>query len=190
HDELGQVLTALKMDLSCLEEEVSHNPQVFGEKIQSMENLLDQTVETVQRICLELRPKILDVFGLSEAIEWQTKEFQRTTGISCELVIEQKELSLDSERSITCFRVLQEALTNVARHAKATHVHVRVAKNKDSVRLEVIDNGEGIEEHKVFHSHSLGLIGIRERAHHVKGEVSITGSRGQGTHVSVNIPYQ
>ncbi len=190
HDELGQVLTALKMDLSCLEEEVALDPKVFGEKILSMENLLDQTVETVQRICLELRPKILDVFGLSDAIEWQTKEFQRNTGISCELAIEQRDLSLDSERSITCFRVLQEALTNVARHAKATHVHIRIAKDEGNVQLEVIDNGEGIEEHQVFHSHSLGLIGIRERVHHVEGEVSITGKPGQGTRVSVNIPCQ
>ncbi|MDA0738008.1 MAG: sensor histidine kinase [Nitrospirae bacterium] len=188
HDELGQVLTALKMDLSCLDED-SRDSNTFHKKIQSMSDLLDQTVETVQRICLELRPKVLDVFGLAEAIEWQTKEFQDRTGIQCDLVMEQEKGELDSERSLTCFRVLQEALTNVARHAKATHVDVRFFQGNGHVLLEVNDNGEGIENHKIFNSHSLGLLGIRERVLPLGGEVSIKGMVGEGTQVSIKIPY-
>lgn len=189
HDELGQVLTALKMDLSCLEDESSRDSKTFREKILSMGDLIDQTVHTVQRICLELRPKILDIFGLAEAIEWQTKEFQQRTGIPCDLVMDHGMVELDSERAITCFRVLQEALTNVARHAKATHVHVRIVNNNGFVLLEVNDNGQGIEDHKISNSHSLGLIGIRERVLALGGDVSIKGIVGEGTRVSITIPY-
>lgn len=189
HDELGQVLTVLKMDLSCLEEEVSRDPKVFREKIQSMGNFLDQTVQTVQRICLELRPKILDVFGLAEAIEWQTKEFQHRTGISCDLFMNKETVELDSARSITCFRVLQEALTNVARHANATHVHIRMVQDNGYIVLEIKDNGQGIESQKISNSHSLGLIGIRERVLPLGGEVDIQGVAGEGTQLTVKIPY-
>ena len=189
HDELGQVLTALKMDLSCLDEEPSQESKSFCDKIKSMGDLLDQTVHTVQRICLELRPKILDVFGLAEAIEWQTKEFQDRTGISCDLKMGKESVKLDAECSIAFYRVLQEALTNVVRHAQATHVEVRVGPTKGYLLLEVQDNGLGIEDHKVFHSHSLGLIGIRERVLLLDGEVSIRGRQGEGTLVSIKIPY-
>ena len=189
HDELGQILTVLKMDLSSLEQERALDPKAFREHIQSMADRLDQTVQTVQRICLELRPKILEVFGLIEAIEWQTKEFQHRTGLQCDMVMDHVKVELDSERSIACFRVLQEALTNVARHANATHACVRVRIENGYLLLEVTDNGEGIEDDKISNSHSLGLIGIRERAHHFGGEVSIKGKRGEGTQLSVKIPY-
>ena len=189
HDELGQILTVLKMDLSSLEEEKAQDQKVFREKIQSMADRLDQTVQTVQKICLELRPKILEVFGLTEAIEWQTREFQHRTGIQCDLVMDQAKGELDSERSIACFRVLQEALTNVARHAKATRVWVRLIIENGNLLLEVKDNGEGIEDAKIYNSHSLGLIGIRERAHHFGGEISIKGKQGEGTQLLVKIPY-
>jgi len=189
HDELGQVLTGLKMDLSCLEDESARDSKIFRQKFLSMNDLIDQTVHTVQRICLELRPKILDIFGLADAIEWQTKEFQQRTGIPCDLVMDREAVVLDSERAITCFRVLQEALTNVARHAHATHVHIRMVQDKGAMLIEVSDNGEGIEDHKIFNSHSLGLIGIRERVLLFGGEVSIKGMAGEGTQVSVTIPY-
>ena len=105
------------------------------------------------------------------------------------MVMDQVKVELDSERSIACFRVLQEALTNVVRHANATHVCVRVRIENGYLMLDVTDNGEGIEDDKIFNSHSLGLIGIRERAHHFGGEVSIKGKRGEGTQLSVKIPY-
>lgn len=188
HDELGQVLTVLKMDLACLDAEESQASKAFHEKIQLMGDRLDQAVQTVQRICLELRPKILEVFGLLEAIEWQTKEFQHRTGIQCDLVMDQSRVELDSEHSIACFRVLQEALTNVARHAKASHVCVSVIMENSCLLLKVQDNGEGIEDNKIYNSHSLGLIGIRERVHHFGGDVSIKGTQGEGTQLSVKIP--
>ena len=189
HDELGQTLTVMKMDLLSLEEEATHDTKAFRQKIQLMADRLDLTVQTVQRICLELRPKILEVFGLLDAIESQTEEFQQRTGIQCRLTTDQENFALDSERSMACFRVLQEALTNVARHAKATQVFVRVIPDKGFFRLEVEDNGRGIEEDEIYNPKSLGLIGIRERIHQLAGTVSITGRRGKGTLLSIRIPY-
>ena len=192
HDELGQVLTVLKMDLSSLKDEVFRDQSMFREKIQSMADQIDQTVGTVQRICLELRPKILDVFGLGEAIEWQTTEFQNRTGIQVQLVMDPEmnpeNVLVDSERAITCFRVLQEALTNVARHAEATQVQIHVKQETGFCHLDVLDNGKGIADHEVANSHSLGLIGIRERVLHLGGEVSIKGRPGHGTHISIKVP--
>ena len=153
-----------------------------------MADQIDQTVGTVQRICLELRPKILDVFGLAEAIEWQTTEFQNRTGIQVQLVMDPGNVVVDSERAITCFRVLQEALTNVARHAEATHVRIQVGQENGFCHLDIYDNGKGIADHDVTNPHSLGLIGIRERVFHLEGEVAINGSPSEGTHISIKVP--
>ena len=188
HDELGQVLTVLKMDLSCLEEELSDSPKAIRDTIHSMADQIDRTVETVQRICLELRPKVLDVFGLAEAIEWQTTEFQKRTGIHVQLVMDSRNLMVDSERAVTCFRVLQEALTNVARHAEATEVRIHLGQQNGFCHLDVHDNGKGIADRDVANSHSLGLIGIRERVLHLDGELTITGRPGEGTHLSIRVP--
>lgn len=189
HDELGQILTVLKMNLSLLEKDGISSLPIFHEKIHIMGNLLDQSVQTVQRICLELRPKILELFGLPEAIEWQIKEFQKHTGIHCDLRIELGETLLNSESSLVCFRVLQEALTNVARHAQASCAQINVTKDNDQVRLMVKDNGKGIEEVQILDSKSLGLIGIRERVLQLKGEFRIQGKPGQGTELSITIPF-
>ena len=188
HDEFGQVLTVLKMNASCLKESSAPSSTNFQEILQSMTDLIDQTVGTVQRICLELRPKILEVFGLADAIEWHVTEFQRQTGIDCSLNIDKESIQLDSERSITCFRVLQEGLTNVARHAKASHVKVSVDQKNGHVQLAIADNGQGIADNQVSSHDSLGLIGIRERIYHVDGEVTIEGKPGEGTTLSITIP--
>ncbi len=188
HDELGQALTVLKMDLSCLEKELCDSTDVVRATIHSMNDQIDQTVGSVQRICLELRPKVLEVFGLAEAIEWQTTEFQRRTGIQVQLGMESGYLLVDSERAVTCFRVLQEALTNVARHAEATHVRVHVEQKNGFCHLDVHDNGKGICDHDVSNTHSLGLIGIRERVFHLGGEVRINSSPENGTHIAISVP--
>ncbi len=188
HDELGQALTVLKMDLSCLEKELFDRPGIVRETIHSMNDQIDQTVGSVQRICLELRPKILEVFGLAEAIEWQTTEFQRRTGIQVQFGMGSGNLLVDSERAVTCFRVLQESLTNVARHAEATHVRVHVERKNGFCHLDVHDNGKGIGDHDVANTHSLGLIGIRERVFHLGGEVRISGSPEDGTHIAIMVP--
>ena len=127
---------------------------------------------------------------MCEALRWQTGEFKERTGIECELTIRPEMLNLDAERSTTLFRVYQEALTNVARHAEASRVDVRCEQFSDHVELEIKDNGRGINEEELSHSHSLGLVGIRERVLLWKGEVQITGKPGQGTRLFVRIPTQ
>ena len=188
HDEFGQVLTVLKMNTSCLKESNDSSSENFQETIQSMTNLIDQTVGTVQRICLELRPKILEVFGLADAIEWHVTEFQRQAGIDCSLTIDKESIKLDSEQSITCFRVLQEGLTNVARHAKASHVKISVSQTNGAFQLAVVDDGLGIADNQIASHNSLGLIGIRERIYHVRGTVTMEGKPGKGTTLSITFP--
>ncbi len=186
HDELGQVLTVLKMDLSCLEEQLIQDPKLFHDKMKGMTALVDQTVGTVQKICLELRPKILEVFGLCEAIDWQTKELQRHSGIQCHLTMDTENIVVNSENSLTCFRVLQEALTNVVRHADATEVWISLVQSNGSVELNIKDNGKGISEQQLANPQSLGLLGIRERVLHAGGVVTITGI--DGTQLAISIP--
>jgi signal transduction histidine kinase len=190
HDELGQALTALKLDLAWVERRLQEPEPEVQEKIQSLYALIESTIERVQTISAELRPRILDVLGVCEALRWQTGEFKERTGIECELTILPDTLDLDAERSTTLFRICQEALTNVARHAEASRVEVRCEQLSDRVELEVKDNGRGIDEEKVSDSHSLGLAGIRERVLLWKGEVRITGKPGQGTQLLVRIPIQ
>jgi signal transduction histidine kinase len=190
HDELGQVLTALKIELSLLEEELSEENKGLGVKIHSMGELIDKTVQTVQRICLELRPQILDNFGFPEAIQWQAEEFEIRTGIRCNVSLPKDTFALDQERSTAYIRVLQEALTNVARHAKASEVQVRLMKYENSVTLDINDNGKGIQSNKISDPNSLGLLGIRERILLLKGQFKISGSPDKGTHLSFAIPIQ
>lgn len=188
HDELGQALTAVKLDLAWVERRLKEPGEEVQEKIQSLYALIESTIERVQVISAELRPRILDVLGVCEALRWQTGEFKERTGIECELTILPDRLDLDAERSTTLFRIYQEALTNVARHAEASRVDVRCEQFPDRVELEVNDNGCGIDEAEISDSHSLGLAGARERALVWGGEVRITGKPGQGTQLFVRIP--
>ncbi|MDH5763932.1 MAG: GAF domain-containing sensor histidine kinase [Nitrospinota bacterium] len=188
HDELGQSLTALKLDLAWVERRLHEPEEAVREKIKSLYDLIESTIERVQIISAELRPRILDVLGVCEALRWQTGEFQERTGIMCELTIRPDALVLDPERSTTLFRIYQEALTNVARHAEASRIDVRCEQFSDRVELEVIDNGQGIDEKKVSDSHSLGLAGMRERALVWGGDVHIAGQPDRGTRLFVRIP--
>jgi signal transduction histidine kinase len=158
-------------------------------KIQSMYGLIGMTIKSVRRIAMELRPGTLDDLGLVAAIEWQAQNFQRRTGIQCELFIEDGEdIGLDKELSTALFRIFQETLTNVARHAQATKVSIRLVESTGTLRLEIEDNGKGITEEDISNPKSLGLLGIRERALLFRGDVNITGSMGKGTRISVSIP--
>lgn len=188
HDELGQSLTALKFSLSLIKTELSHKQQGFLDAIQSMSELVDSTVQSVQRITMELRPQILDIMGLCEAFEWQVEEYQNRTKIQCELSCDLGNTFIDRDRSITLFRICQEALTNVARHAKATSVQVSLSKIKDYLVLQIKDNGKGIEDDQIENAKSLGLLGIRERVKFWGGEVDIRGITGKGTTISAKIP--
>jgi PAS domain S-box-containing protein len=189
HDELGQTLTALKMDLVWLSNRLPGDQVPLHDKMRSMIELVDKTGETVQRISAELRPGLLDDLGLAAAIEWQTEEFQKRTGIPCKVSLEPEDFVTKQDISTAIFRIFQETLTNIVRHAYASRVNVTLHDKDNEVTLEVSDNGRGITEEQVFHPQSLGILGIRERVNLLSGTVSIIGSPNKGTAVTVRIPY-
>jgi signal transduction histidine kinase len=188
HDELGQALTALKMDVSWLSRRLSEDDPSLREKMASMRELIDKTIETTKRITTELRPGLLDDLGLAAAVEWQAEQFQKSTGIKCKATIDFPEIRLPGELSTALFRTLQESLTNVARHSEASRVIVTLKGDHNQVELIVKDNGKGISKRQLSSPKSFGLIGMRERTHYLGGEASITGARGKGTTVAVRFP--
>jgi signal transduction histidine kinase len=188
HDELGQVLTGLKLDVTWLAKRLTKKQNELLEKTEGMRQLIDATVQQVRRISTGLRPEILDEMGLVAAIGWQAGEFQRRVGIRCRLRLPEDQISLDKERSTAVFRIFQEVLTNVARHARATSVHVDLAISEDNLTLQVADDGIGISADQVRSHDSLGLLGMRERAQLLGGDVSIHGAPSRGTTVSVSLP--
>ncbi|MBI4334260.1 MAG: PAS domain S-box protein [Chloroflexi bacterium] len=190
HDELGQALTALKMELSWLARKLPPDLRLLREKADSIVKVVDNTVHAVQRISTKLRPGILDDLGLVEAIEWQAKEFQDRTGISCELAVSPGSVSLDQDRSTAIFRIFQETLTNVARHSSASRVQAFLAESKGRLTLRIKDDGKGITHRQIADPKSLGLIGIRERALSLGGRAAIRGAPGKGTTVTVTIPLK
>jgi two-component system sensor histidine kinase UhpB len=186
HDELGQALTALKMDIawiSCRREATA-----IEEKKKTMTELIDGAILTVQRITTELRPGILDDFGLAAAIEWQAAEFQRRTGIACDLTVEECAFPLEKIRETALFRILQESLTNISRHAEATRISIRMATESGTLVLEVKDNGQGIPVEAIRSPNSFGIIGMQERAQAIGGELRIHSPLQGGTVVTVRIP--
>lgn len=193
HDEIGQVLTAVKMDLALLGKEVSGNGSMASteslhEDIASTTKLVDDAIQTMHGIVRELRPEVLDHLGLHAALEWQVQEFQSRTKIDCQYHSEIGEIDLDAERSTAVFRILQETLTNVARHADATEVEVNVRQTDGQLVLTVQDNGKGISPEQLENTTRFGILGMRERAHAFGGEVTIEGVPDQGTLVTARIP--
>jgi signal transduction histidine kinase len=187
HDELGQALTALKMDLFWLGHHLPENFCELHKKAAAMIKCIDGTIKAVQRISAELRPGLLDDLGLAAAIEWQAKEFRDRTGIEMEINICPEDIVSDRERSTVIFRIFQEALTNVARHAQATALKVSLIQREQKLILKVRDNGKGITQEQIFDANSFGLLGMRERVHPWGGSVKIKGVRGKGTVVFVSI---
>jgi len=188
HDELGQALTILKIDLSLFRKMFSEDQISMLEKTDAMSSLIDKTIQTVQRISTDLRPGLLDDLGLSAAIEWQLEEFQERTGIACKIIIDPRDVTFDRDRNTALFRIFQETLTNIARHAEATEVSVSLQQKDGQIELKVQDNGRGITGEELAHPKSFGLIGIRERAIIFGGDSSVKGSAGNGTTVTVKIP--
>lgn len=189
HDELGQALTALRMDISFLHKRISRNQKKLISKAEAMIALVDETVKTVQRISGELRPGLLDDLGLIAAIEWQMQDFQLRTGIRCTLKADEAiSALLDQDLSTALFRIFQETLTNISRHAKATRVEVILGLRADNILLEVIDNGVGIDRKAIVRSDSYGLMGIRERVNFRGGRFSISGGPGRGTTARILLP--
>lgn len=190
HDELGQALTGLKMDLSWLEKRLPGNLLEPAAKIRSMFRVIDDTIQSVRRIAADLRPAVLDEVGLPGALKWQAKEFQARTGIRCRIELPEREFDMGRDRSTAVFRIFQETMTNVARHAKATRVDIKLRLDADHLILSVLDNGLGIARADSRSSKSLGLLGVRERAFLLGGEVEIEGNHGRGTCVTLTVPLQ
>ncbi len=189
HDELGQALTVLKIQVSLLAKKLEENQTQLKDKTLSISQLLDQTITSVQKITTKLRPGILDELGLVAAIEWQTQDFEQRTNIVCDVNLLKEEISLDQEISTAVFRIFQEALTNVARHANASKVKIQLTEFKNTLILEVTDNGKGITQSQVNNPQSLGLLGIKERVLLFGGKVEIKSSMKSGTTVKVEIPF-
>jgi signal transduction histidine kinase len=188
HDHLAQALTGLKMDLSWIVSRLPNESQALRERAQSMSDLIDATMQSVQQTVSRLRLDILDELGLTAAIEWQAEEFQRRSGLRCHVSLPVETLQLDQERSTALFRIFQELLTNVARHARATRVAVALRNESGRVVLSVEDNGRGIEAEVARSPKSLGLVGVRERVLPYDGRVEVQGVRGKGTVVRVSVP--
>lgn len=187
HDELGQTLTAADMDLSLLKKGLK-NQDPLREKLQSVREVIESSIDTVNAITAKLRPRILDHLGLVPAIEWQAKEFSKRTSIGCDVNVSCGNLEFGRELSTALFRILQEALTNVARHANATKVEVSLKIEDGLIALEVRDNGRGITKKKLSQTGSFGIIGMEERARQFGGKITFKGVRGKGTTVTVKVP--
>jgi len=192
HDELGQALTALKMDISYLYKKFLNNyknRRLFMEKTKSMLELIDETIRTVQKISAELRPRLLDDLGLVPAIEWYIQDFQERTKIECIANLDFNGFELDLDCSTAIFRIFQEAMTNIARHAEATKVNINLKRINGKLEIQISDNGKGIKEDDIYSPNSLGLIGMRERIRPFNGEFKLHTPENGGTTLSVSIPF-
>jgi PAS domain S-box-containing protein len=190
HDELGQLLTALKMDVGWLRERLPPHAPELGDKARQMVALLDQTVASVRRISADLRPLMLDDLGLADAAGWLVEDFARRSGIECRIDFAPHEAldALERNVAVTLYRVLQESLTNVARHAGARRVWASLALADGEVRLEIEDDGRGIAPDDLAKSHSLGLKGMRERVRYLGGVFEAARAPRGGTRVRVSLP--
>lgn len=192
HDELGQELAALKMDLTLLLRRISREPRIdCGEvaaELAATASLVDRAIQTMRGICLELRPDVLDKLGLCEAMRWQADEYRLRTGISCDLSFSPPDISLADAQATALFRIFQEALTNVARHAAASSVVARLAAQGDEVALTVVDDGRGITDAEIAGARSLGLLSMRERVSALGGQFAVKGVPGRGTTLAVTVP--
>jgi signal transduction histidine kinase len=185
HDELGQALTGLNMDLIWIQQKLEEEKSPllhsqFQRRIKTMKTLLQTTVRSVQRISTELRPAILDNLGLTAALEWQAEEFEAHSGIRCQWKPKPATATLNRDQATALFRIFQEILTNVARHAQARSGKLKLVQNHGELILEVADDGKGFNEKKLLPHKSLGLLGMRERAAFIGGRVEVIKSQKHG----------
>jgi signal transduction histidine kinase len=187
HDELGQALSTIKLNLALLKSEIAPHVGDVDGRIGSIVGIVDATIKSVRRLMTELRPHLLDDLGLIAAMEWQAEEFSRRTGIPCRVSLPGHDIHLDADRSIALFRIFQETLTNIARHASASEVRAELQAHDRIIEFKVQDNGRGITEAEVNNARSFGLLGMRERARYFGGGLEITGKPGEGTTVIVRL---
>jgi PAS domain S-box-containing protein len=193
HDQIGRYLTTIKMEVRSIERDLAGEltfevAGILREKSQTIGHTVDETVQTVRAIATRLRPSLLDDLGLAAAIEWQAKDFQKHSGVLCALILPVDDPPLSRDQATAIFRIFQEILTNVARHAEATKLWIHLGEEQEAIVLEVEDNGVGISPAQLAERRSLGLLGMRERAGAFGGAVEIVGSQGQGTTVTVRMP--
>lgn len=187
HDELGQNLLALRIDIAMLHARTGTTHPKLNKKVHSVLDQIDSTMKAMRAIINNLRPTVLDL-GLNAAIEWQVKEFQRRTSIACELAMPDKELSMDDSRATALFRILQESLNNVFRHARATKAKIQLYDKGERLFMMVSDNGIGIFPGCRRKANSFGLVGIKERISTLGGELTIEAAPDTGTTLTVSIP--
>jgi signal transduction histidine kinase len=190
HDQLGQTLTALNMDTHWINRKLTPDQAHLREKTQSMSKHIHEGIRLVQKISSELRPTLLDDIGLNEALEKQAEQFQENTGITCEVVVDTSHKHLDHNCSITIFRISQEALTNVCRHADATKVKMNLKGYDDTLEILYRDDGKGITKEQITAPESFGIRGMKERVEHLGGNFSIKGNPDKGTTIKINIPFK
>ena len=188
HDELGAALTALKMDIDHLLSKPTDDVAAMRERVSGLTKLVDSAVLTTRRIVTDLRPSMLDDLGLAAAIHWQAGEYAKRTGMKIDVELPDPDVDVDRECALTLFRIFQETLTNVMRHAQATAVDVHLGETDDSLVLRIHDNGVGISEEALRKPTSHGIRGMRERARQHSGDVSVSGAPGEGTTLIVTIP--
>jgi signal transduction histidine kinase len=192
HDELGQVLTSLKLEFMWLVDELRRGEPKPGiklvNKLQSLIGLIEISIQSVRQISGDLRPAVLDHLGLREVFQWEATKFEARTGIRCRVAWDVRHEPADGTRQLALFRILQEALTNVARHAHAGAVRIAVREHGRTLTLTIKDNGRGITKAEAASVESIGLLGIGERARLLGGRVTISGAVGRGTTVAVRVP--
>jgi signal transduction histidine kinase len=186
HDQIGQILTAIKLDLTWMSRRLPGAGQEFDDRIKGAIGLVNDGVRSVRKICSGLRPGVLDDVGLAAAIEWQANEFAARTGIRCDVSVPTSHLALNGEQATEFFRIFQECLTNVMRHAEAKSVHVLLCEEQDAILLMVADDGRGFCEAET--SNSLGFLGMKERADVCGGVLQIKSSPGNGTTITLRVP--
>jgi PAS domain S-box-containing protein len=190
HDELGQALTGIKIGLSSLRSRTLRRPSIeTDQRLHGVNDAIDGAIESVRRIILRLRPGVLDNLGPLAALEWEVQAFTEQAGLPVQLVLPTDPLELDTERSTTLYRTVQEALTNVLRHANATSVAVGLTVQPGALVLQVTDDGRGIADNELRNPRSMGILGMRERAMSCGGTLDVRRAAGGGTNVVLTVPY-
>jgi hypothetical protein len=188
HDELGQSLTALQMDVAWCKQNIPPEQQVLAGKLDRMQAMLEATVAATRRIAADLRPLMLDDLGLVPAVEWLVEDFSQRSGVACELAVSDPDFALPDTHASAVFRIVQESLTNVTRHAHASRVEVSIVQSNGVLTVNVSDNGKGFSVEAPRKPNSYGLLGLRERASLLGGEATITSAPGKGTQVEIRLP--
>jgi signal transduction histidine kinase len=189
HDDLGGNLTAIKIGLSSIINKISADQKVSLEQAQNLESILDSTFDAIHRISSDLRPSILDL-GIVAAVEWQVTQFEKQLGIKCRFSCRQSDIPVTTDQAITLFRICQESMSNIAKHAKASSVHIDLNSTHNEIVMTISDNGVGIKPSDTLKANSFGLRGMQERVTSLRGSFEIAESNEPGTIVTITLPIE